>query len=338
MTYPKGCQNMKIFSNLTVFFMLCFFAVSPVFAQAESGNLEVNLGENIRDIETSVARVGATLKTHSQDMFVVTDLKGRVNGISPTELLLSLDRQKNVMIIGYFFPDVVKQQEAILQLAPFPVPFKDGYGAAYNGQYIINASPQSGSFLVSVIDRAIFAQNSSSEERSLIKNIDASYFSRSRPSANSDILIVPGDTLSTVVKAIQGYGAKYTKEPNGDLRATMLAKTLLSAWVSEIYVVMNGGKKAIQVFYQFREDSEGVRFASKLPVIKSVPPQLKLLKSKARFAAVLDGDLFILSSPQDGEYRVVLMGVQATRKMSERSYEEILKTAKSAQDLEKFKE
>lgn len=326
-------MNGRIYQSVFFVFLWGFFTLFSISSQS---SFTVHLGQNISEVEREAAKSGAEIRAHNQDMFLVTNLPSLVNGVSPSQLLLSLDKQKNVMIIGYFFSSMAKQEEAIRQLAPFPVPFKDGYGAAYDKEYIVNASPQSGSFLVSLIDRKMFAHNSSSEEKILVKNIDQSYFSGSRPTENSHILIMPGQRFKTVLQALAGYGAKYIKEPSGDIRATVINKTVLSAQVSEIYVVMGANERASQIYYQFREDSEGIRFASKLAAVKNNPSQLKLLKSKVRFAAVQVDDLFVLASPQDGEYKVVLMSVQATRAKSERAYQEIMKTLESAKELEKY--
>ena len=305
----------------------------PFFAQNQG--LTVSLGESLSSVEINVGTVGAAIRMHNDDIAIITNLSAKVNGVSPSQLLLSLDNQRRVMIIGYFFSSMAKQEEAILKLSPFPVPFKDGYGAGYDNKIIVNASPQSGSFLLSMIDRKLFAQFSPSEEKSLIESIDKSYFSGTRPKENTDLLIMPGQSKQEILKILQSYGAQYSSE-SGNIRINSLGKAVLGAWVSEGYVVMSPSGRAMQVFYQFRSGSEGVNFAAKLPAVRANAAQAKLLRTKSQFAAVRQDNLFVLASPQDGQYRVVLMDVRAVKETSPRSYQEILKTLESAKDLEKF--
>ncbi len=316
--------------------LLLQFILFTHLSFAQSRELTVSLGESLSAIEINVGTVGAAIRMHNDDIAIITNLRAKVNGTSPSQLLLSLDKQKRVMIIGYFFSSVAKQEEAILKLSPFPIPFKDGYGAGYDNQIIVNASPQSGSFLLSIIDRKLFAQFSSLEEKGLIESIDKSYFSGTRPKENTDLLIMPGQSKKEVVKVLQNYGAQYNNEPGGNIRINSVGKTVLGAWVSEGYVIMTADGRAMQVFYQFRSDSEGVNFAGKLSAVRANAAQAKLLRTKSQFAAVRQDNLFILASPQDGQYRVVLMDVRAVKETSPRSYQEILKTLESAKDLEKF--
>ncbi len=319
--------------KVCLLFYFILFA-HPFFAQNQE--LTISLGESLSDVEARATAVGAAIRMHNSDIAVVTNLHVKVNGVSPSQLLLSLDKQKKVMIIGYFFSSQVKQEDAILKLSPFPIPFKNGYGAGYNDKIIVNASPQSGSFLLSIIDRELFTKFSALEAKSLIEDIDRNYFSGTRPKENINTLILPGQRKQEIIKILQSYGAQYNNESGGNIRVNSLDKTILGTWVSEGYIVMSSSGYAMQVFYQFRSDEEGINFASKLPAIRANSAQAKLLRTKSQFAAVMQENLFVLASPQDGQYRVVLMDVRAVKESSARSYQEILKTLDSAKDLEKF--
>lgn len=323
----------RFYIKIYLLFQFILFT-HPFFAQ--NRGLTISLGESLSSVKNNISAMGADVKMHNDNTAIITNLPAKVNGTSPSQLLLSLDKQNRVMIIGYFFSSVAKQQEAILKLSPFPVPFKDGYGAGYNNELIVHASPQSGSFLLSIIDRKLFAQFSSSEEKDLIESIDKNYFSGTRPKENTDVLIMPGQSKQEITQILQNYGAQYSNETGGNIRINSVGKTVLGAWVSEGYVVMAPGGRAMQVFYQFLSDSEGVNFAGRLSAVRANAAQAKLLRTKSQFAAVRQDNLFVLASPLNGQYRVVLMDVRAVKEASPRNYQEILKTLESAKDLEKF--
>ncbi|MGL4524143.1 MAG: hypothetical protein ACRCVN_01290 [Spirochaetia bacterium] len=299
-------------------------------------NISIQFGQKFEDIMPMLLRAQAKIVPQETNIILITDFSSTINDAAPTQILLSLDRQKRIMIIGYFFANMASQRQALQELAPLPVPFMDGYGGAYNDRYIVNASPQSGSFLISIIDRNLFSSHSSAQERDLIKTIDANYYDGPRPSANTNTLYLPAENQQATLTKLGEMGGKYKMLENGNIRIESFGKTILGTWVTEGYIVMTKNRRILQAFYQFRTEEEGINFAKKLPQMKSSPTQVKLLSTKAKFAAVLEGSTFILASPQGGDYRVVLMDMDALKVQSPSQYAEALNTLESAKDLERF--